>query len=120
MSTWLLPALERAVKTFAQTILGLVVVDGIVDVASVQANWKTLLATAAVTTVLSLLTSAASAGFGPSGSPSLVPDPKAAVPAGEHRRVAREDVRSAITDEPGDHGHVRPTKTLRPPRKDGP
>lgn len=40
-------------------------------------------------------------------------------PAGEHR-VAREDVRSAVTDELGDHGHVRPTRPLRQPRDDGP
>lgn len=75
---FLLPALERAVKTFVQTLIAVATVDGVFDLA--QINWATALTAAGSATVLSLLTSILSAAAGPKGSPSLVTDPAAAEP----------------------------------------
>lgn len=69
-STFWASAGERAIKTFCQTLLGLLSAGstaGLLDV-----NWGSSLKAAAVITVLSVLTSLASISFGASGSPSLV------------------------------------------------
>lgn len=66
-------ALERAVKTFAQTLVGLFVGDSTVT----SVNWTSSLVVAATAAVVSLATSVASLGSGPTGSPSLVTDPNA-------------------------------------------
>ena len=59
--------LERAVKTFAQTAAGSFLVGaGLLDV-----DWEACLSVSGAATVLSILTSVASAGTGGDGSPSL-------------------------------------------------
>jgi hypothetical protein len=76
---WTLTA-ERAVKTFAQALAAVLVASG---VGILAADWTTALSTAAMATLVSVLTSVSSAGFGPRNSPSLVsanpPGPGAAV-----------------------------------------
>lgn len=67
-------AIERALKTAAQTFAGSLVIDG-ADILSM--DWRTTLALVATTTALSLLTSVASSRLGPEqthGSASLVDD----------------------------------------------
>lgn len=61
---------ERAVKSFSQSLLGLLSAGsvGLLDV-----DWVTALSTAAMVTLLSLLSSVASAGTGAVGDPSLLP-----------------------------------------------
>ena len=73
---WIASA-ERAIKTFAQSLIALIGTDmvGITDLA-----WGQLLAAAATATLLSVLTSVASANFGKNPGPSLAdetiePDP---------------------------------------------
>lgn len=65
---------ERALKTFAQVMVAQLLVGdrvlGLLDV-----NWPTSLSVAGLATVVSALTSIASAGIGPDGSPSLVGEP---------------------------------------------
>jgi hypothetical protein len=89
---WLLPAFERAGKTAMQTFVALTTVSGVFDLAAV--SWTAVGVATLSAAVLSLLTSVLSAGAGPSGSPSLVPDPNAApaAPAGQERLVARANV----------------------------
>ena len=53
--TWLKAAGIRAIRTFAQTSIGLIPVA----VTIAQVDWKTVLGTAALTAILSLLTSVA-------------------------------------------------------------
>jgi Putative lactococcus lactis phage r1t holin len=65
---WTLAA-ERAVKTFAQALAAVLVASG---VGILSADWKTALSTAGMATLVSVLTSVASSGIGPSNSPSLV------------------------------------------------
>ena len=65
-----LAALERAVKTFAQTAVALV---GVELVSVVDLDWGQVGGVSATAAVLSLLTSVASAGVGGSG-PSLGPE----------------------------------------------
>lgn len=65
-----LQTLERAIKTFCQTVLGAV---GVTAVAIQEIPWTVVLATAATTTVLSILTSVASSGVGDRNSPSVIP-----------------------------------------------
>jgi len=62
---------ERAAKTCAQSLLALLAADG-VDLLS--ADWRAIGATAALATVLSVLTSIVSAPVGHAGTPSLVDD----------------------------------------------
>lgn len=67
---------ERAVKTLAQTLVALI---GANAVSIMELDWGQMLGVAATATVLSFLTSIASAQFGPTG-PSLAdetiePDP---------------------------------------------
>jgi hypothetical protein len=65
---------ERALKTFAQVMVAQLLVGdrvlGLLDV-----NWPTSLSVAGLATAVSALTSIASAGIGPDGSPSLVGEP---------------------------------------------
>jgi hypothetical protein len=63
-------ATERAVKTFAQSLLAILSVAG---VGFITAPWTTALSTAAMAAVLSVLTSMASAPMGEPDSPSLLP-----------------------------------------------
>lgn len=63
-------AAERAVKSAAQAALGLWVGDQVFN--AWQADWAKAGGVAAGAVVLSLLTSAASAGVGQPGSPSVV------------------------------------------------
>lgn len=63
-------AIERAVKTFAQTLAALLVADGL---GVVGTAWGDRLNVAGMAAVVSVLTSVASAPFGGSG-PSLGPE----------------------------------------------
>jgi hypothetical protein len=65
-------AAERAVKTAAQTLLALWGTEHVVDAFSI--NVRTALGVALAASVISLLTSVASAPASPLGSPSLVDD----------------------------------------------
>lgn len=66
---WLL-ASERAVKTFAQT---LVAVFGVGGITLLSAPWTTALATAGMAALLSVLTSVASEPLGEGGTPNALP-----------------------------------------------
>ncbi len=72
-SFWL-SLLERALKTFAQTLIALWPLGenafGLLDV-----DWQSSLSIAGLAAAVSALTSIASAGIGPDGSPSLVGEP---------------------------------------------
>ena len=70
-------AAERAVKTFAQTLVALI---GTGAVGVMDLDWLQMLSVAATATILSVLTSVASANFGANPGPSLAdetiePDP---------------------------------------------
>ena len=65
---WKLAA-ERAVKVFAETLAGVLVVSG---VGLFAADWKSALSTALMATLVSVLTSVASLRWGPPNSPSVV------------------------------------------------
>ena len=76
-------AIERAVRTFAQSVLAVV---GIAGVTPADIDWKQALAVGGLGALASLLTSVASAGVGNRG-PSLATEelkpPAPAVPADE-------------------------------------
>ena len=76
---WKLTA-ERAVKVFAETLAGVLVVSG---AGLFSADWKAALSTAGMATVVSVLLSLASLRCGPANSPSVVrtDPPTATVPA---------------------------------------
>ena len=61
---------ERAVKTFAQTLLALVLAAGVTSI--VALNWPVLLGTAGTAALVSLLTSLASTFAGEEKTASLV------------------------------------------------
>lgn len=64
-------ASERAIKTFAQTFLGIAAAESVFDVTI--ADWQTLLGVSLGATLLSYATSIVSANIGPrKDSPSLV------------------------------------------------
>jgi hypothetical protein len=88
---FLVPAAERALKSAAQAVLGLILGDLGFDVW--QADWKKALGVAAGAAVLSLLTSIISYQAGPTGSPSLVADPEAANGVDPIVRMADRDAR---------------------------
>lgn len=69
--SFVLSALERAAKTVAQAVVAVFAASK-VDVLS--ADWKAIVATAGTAGLLSILTSIASDGIGPKGTPSLVDD----------------------------------------------
>ena len=62
--------LERAIKTFAQTLVALA---GASQMDWLSLDWMQLAATAAIAAGLSVLTSIASDKIGPIDSPSMVP-----------------------------------------------
>ena len=78
-------AVERACKGAAAAML-LVLGADVRNVLTV--DWQQVLGWGAGGAVLSLLMSVASAGFGPTGSPSLVPDPGASAAADRHQVTA--------------------------------
>ena len=61
---------ERAVKSFAQSLLAILSASSL---GLLEVDWVTCLSTAAMATVLSLLSSVASCRVGPPGDPSTVP-----------------------------------------------
>ncbi|MGH3883708.1 MAG: holin [Pseudonocardiaceae bacterium] len=63
-------ASERAVKTFAQSLVAILSATG---VGLLTVPWSTALPTAGMAALLSVLTSMASAPVGEPGSPSLLP-----------------------------------------------
>lgn len=68
---------ERAVKTFAQALIALI---GTSAMSIIELDWAQMLGVSATATVLSVLTSIASANFGSNYGPSLAdetvePDP---------------------------------------------
>lgn len=63
-------ALERAIRTFCQTLVAVV---GAAQFDWMSADWQSLLVTSAVAAGLSVLTSIASANIGDKGTPSVVP-----------------------------------------------
>jgi hypothetical protein len=74
-------ALERAVKTFAQSILAVLAVAGVTPA---DIDWKEALAVGGIGALASLLTSVASAPIGnagPSAATEVLTPPAAAVPA---------------------------------------
>jgi len=76
---WILTA-ERMIKTFAQTLAGVLVAGATMSVA----GWKTALSAAALAAIVSVLTSIGSLKIGPADSPSVVspaPAPVTPVPA---------------------------------------
>lgn len=64
-------AAERAVKTVAQALIAVVAAS---QFNWFNADWKAIVGTAATAGVLSILTSIASDGIGPKGTPSVVAD----------------------------------------------
>jgi hypothetical protein len=67
--TFWLDAFERAIKTAAQTVLGLIGVN-VTDVTSL--DWKEIAVATAFTTGLSILTSIVSSGIGEPGTASVL------------------------------------------------
>lgn len=67
--SFVLQSLERAVKTFAQTIVALA---GAAQMDWMSLDWWHILATAGIAAALSVLTSIASDKIGPTDSPSMV------------------------------------------------
>lgn len=99
--TFLLPALERALKSAAQALIGLLLGDFTFNIW--QVDPAKALGVAVGAAVLSLLTSVVSYKAGPTGSPSLVADPLAAAAAdpiealADHdRRVQRADLAAGL------------------------
>jgi Putative lactococcus lactis phage r1t holin len=90
---WLKDAAERALKTFAQSLLATLTLNG-VDI--LHLDWGQALAAAATATAISLLTSVVSAGVGSKGTASLT---NAAQPAaaGRHERYTHDVSRSPVT-----------------------
>lgn len=64
-------AAERAIKTFAQTLVATGVVVGVAG----WDKWQAALIASAIAAVLSVVTSVASIGVGDNGTPSLVATP---------------------------------------------
>lgn len=60
---------ERAIKSFAQSLLAVLSVGGL---GLLEVNWVTALSTAGMATLLSLLTSIGSAQVGPNDNPSVI------------------------------------------------
>lgn len=75
-----LAAGERAVKTFAQTLVVLFAAGTTV----LTLDWVQALSLAGTAALVSVLTSLVSLKFGPEGSPSLVTDPNAVPYVGAH------------------------------------
>ena len=76
-SRFWIASVERAVKTFAQALVALI---GTSAMSIVELDWAQMLGVSATAAVVSILTSVASANFGPNYGPSLAdetvePDP---------------------------------------------
>lgn len=74
-------ALERAVKTFCQSVLGVI---GVAGVTPLDVNWQETLLVGAFGALASLLTSVGSAPIGnagPSFGPEVLTPPAPAIPA---------------------------------------
>lgn len=71
-------AFERAVKTFAQTLVALFSASGI---GLLDAPWTTAVSAAGMAAMLSVLTSMASEPWGARSTPSLLPSAPAAAPS---------------------------------------
>lgn len=69
---FLIALLERALKTAGQAALGFLIGAQVTDAFAV--DWRGVLGAAALGFVLSAITSVASAGIGPSESPSVTED----------------------------------------------
>ena len=69
-------ALERAIRTFCQTLVAVV---GASKFDWMSADWQTIVATSAIATGLSVLTSIAGVNIGEKGSSSLVADTRVMV-----------------------------------------
>lgn len=69
MKTFFIDMAERAIKTFAQTLLGFVAVQG---AAFADIDWATALSVSGVATLASLLTSVASYKVGDKGTCSVI------------------------------------------------
>lgn len=67
---FLIQTVERAVKTFAQTVVALA---GASKLDWLSLDWPQLLATAGIAAILSILSSVASDKIGPANTPSIVP-----------------------------------------------
>jgi len=67
--SFLCQLLERAVKTFAQTVVALA---GAAQMDWMSLDWWNIAATAGIAAALSALTSIASDKIGPTGTPSMV------------------------------------------------
>jgi hypothetical protein len=94
---WKLTA-ERAVKTFAQTLAGVLVVGG---ATLLSAHWTTALATAGMAAVVSVLTSVGSLKIGTPDSPSVIKnDPPPPAPAGEPEVAPQPQVVSSAAPAP--------------------
>ena len=65
---WKLTA-ERAVKVFAESLVAVLVAAG---TGLLSTDWTTALSTAGMAALLAVLTSVASSGIGPKGSPSVL------------------------------------------------
>lgn len=76
--SWLKDALERAIKTFCQSLLGALTISG-ADV--LHMSWGQALSIGATATAISVLTSVLSAGIGSPGTASLTNAVEAAPPA---------------------------------------
>ncbi len=82
---------ERAVKSFAQSLLAILSASSL---GLLAVDWVTCLSTAGMATVLSLLSSIGSSRFGPAGDPSAVSTPATATGAAA---AAPEPVRTPAT-----------------------
>jgi hypothetical protein len=76
-SRFWIAAAERAIKTFAQALIALI---GTSAMNILELDWTQMLGVSATAAVVSILTSVASANFGPNYGPSLMdetiePDP---------------------------------------------
>jgi hypothetical protein len=60
---------ERAIKSFAQSLLAVLSVGGL---GLFEVNWATALSTAGMATLLSVLTSIGSSQLGPDNDPSVI------------------------------------------------
>jgi len=94
---WKLTA-ERAVKTFAQTLAGVLVVGG---TTLLSAHWTTALATAGMAAVVSVLTSVGSLKIGTPDSPSVMKnDPPPPAPAAEPEVATQPQVIPPVAPAP--------------------
>lgn len=104
MKNFIKDTIERAVKTFAQSLIGV----GLVDAKDIMyGGWINALSIAALATVISILTSIASYNFGDSGTAGLTTNTKIVtvpVPA----PVADQPLVQPVVDQP-----AQPTEEVK-------